>query len=95
MQALLADCDPETRAKITEAFSHMIEELVDIYTAKFDYLFHAPYYAIGAYYCVQGGDGAHARGGALASTAARDVLRAQACPQDRLSVLGRGAGRRA
>ena len=61
MQALLADCDPETRAKITEAFSHMIEELVDIYTAKFDYLFHAPYYAIGAYYCVQGGDGAHAR----------------------------------
>jgi len=61
LQSLLAEADDLLRGRMVAAFDRMRFGLLEVYADKFAYLFHAPYYSIGAFHACQGGDEARSR----------------------------------
>ena len=54
-QEALADASNDHRSGFVEALQNLANSLIEEFVEKFASLFHPPYNAIGAYYCVQGG----------------------------------------
>ncbi len=61
LQEMLAILPRSERSVLMDELNKLRVALIEWYAAKNDYLFHAPYKAIGAYFCTQGGDVAQAR----------------------------------
>ena len=56
LTALLGSLDGPLRTRVTATVEHMKARLIEIYEDKFEWIFHCPYSAIGAFYSTLGGD---------------------------------------